>query len=77
MKLLDVDFVGGDFNRAGKGTFADVFSDPEFMAPSSILLWGAGGPEGDNADCTGFLCMARPQTWGSHILQRPIGPRRE
>ena len=47
MRLLDVDFVGGDFNMAVKGPAADVFSDPEFMAPGTVPLWGAGGPEGD------------------------------
>ena len=40
MKLLEVDFVGGDFNKAVKGPVADVFSDAEFMAPGSIPLWG-------------------------------------
>ena len=30
------------------------FSDPEFMAPGSIPLWGAGGLEGEDTDCTGF-----------------------
>ena len=57
MKLFDVDFVGGDFNMAVKGPVADVFSDAEFMAPGSSPLWGAGGLEGDDEDCTGFLCM--------------------
>ena len=46
MKLLEVDFVGGDFNSAAKGIIADVFNDPEFMAPGSIPLWGAGALEG-------------------------------
>ena len=59
MKLFDVDFVGGDFNMAVKGPVADVFSDAEFMAPGSSPLWGAGGLEGDNVVCTGFLCMPR------------------
>ena len=59
--LFDVDFVDGDLNRAAKGTVADVFSDAEFMAPGSIPLWGAGGLEGDDTDCTGFLCMPRRQ----------------
>ena len=64
MKLLDVDFVGGDFNMAVKGPVADVFSDAEFMAPGSSPLWGAGGLERDNEDCTGFLCMPRrPFHW--------------
>ena len=64
MKLFDVDFVGGDFNLAVKGPVADVFSDAEFMAPGSSPLWGAGGPEGDDEDCTGFLCMPRrPFHW--------------
>ena len=43
MKLLDVDFVGGDFKMAVKGPVADVFSDVDFMGPGSIPLWGAGG----------------------------------
>ena len=64
MKLFDVDFVGGDFNMAVKGPMADVFSDSEFMAPGSVPLWGAGGLEGENTDCTGFLCMPRrPYHW--------------
>ena len=64
MKLLEVDFVGGDFNMAVKGPVADVFSDAEFMAPGSSPLWGAGGLEGDNEDRTGFLCMPRrPFHW--------------
>ena len=48
MKLFDVDFVGGDFNRAVKEPEADVFSYAEFMAPGSSPLWGAGGLEGDD-----------------------------
>ena len=64
MKLFDVDFVGGDFNMAVKGPVADMFSDAEFMAPGSSPLWGAGGLEGDNVDCTGFLCVPRrPFQW--------------
>ena len=64
MKLFDVDFVGGDFNMAVKGPVADVFIDAEFMAPGSSPLWGAEGLEGDNVDCTGFLCMPRrPFHW--------------
>ena len=55
MILLGVEFVGGDFNNAAKGIIADIFSDPEFMAPGSVPLWGAGGLVGDNEDCTGFL----------------------
>ena len=35
MILLGVEFVGGDFNSAAKGIIADIFSDPEFMAPGS------------------------------------------
>ena len=69
MKLFDVDFVGGVFNLAVKGPVADVFSDAEFMAPGSSPLWGAGGPEGDNVDCTGFLCIPRRPAWGPHVLQ--------
>ena len=34
------------------------------MAPRSSLLWEAGGPEGNNVDCAGFLCMPRrPYHW--------------
>ena len=64
MKLLEVDIVGGDFNMAVKGPVAEVFSDAEFMAPGPTPLWGAGGLEGGNTDCTGFLCMPRrPFHW--------------
>ena len=42
-----------------KGPVADVFNDAEFMAPGLSPLWGAGGPEGDNVDCKGFLRMPR------------------
>ena len=59
MKLFDVDFVGGDFDMAVNGPVVDVFSDAEFMAPGSSPLWGVGGPEGNNVDCAGFLCMPR------------------
>ena len=55
VKLLDVDFVGGDFNMALKGSVAVVFSDAEFMGPGSTPLWGAGGLVRDDTDCTGFL----------------------
>ena len=82
MKLCEVDFVGGDFNRAVKGPVADVFSDAEFMAPRSSPLWGAGGLEGDNVDCTGFLCMPRrPFHWfvnkhGVHTFSNDqLGPQ--
>ena len=27
------------------------------MGPGSIPLWGAGGLEGEDTDCTGFICM--------------------
>ena len=66
MKLLEVDFVGGDFDRAAKGTIADVFSDPEFVAPGSVPLWGAGGREGDDTDCRGFLYMLRRPLINKH-----------
>ena len=56
--------MGGDLNMAVKGPMADVFSDAEFMAPGSVPLWRAGGPEGDDTDCTGFLYMPRrPFHW--------------
>ena len=49
---------------AVKGPVADVFSGAEFMAPGSSPLWGAGGLEKDNEDCTGFLSMPRrPFHW--------------
>ena len=49
---------------AVKGPVADVFIDSEFLAPGSVPLWGAGGLEEDNTDCTGFLCMLRrPFYW--------------
>ena len=64
MVLLEVEFVGGDFNSAAKGIITDIFNDPEFMAPGSVPLWGAGGLVGDNEDSTGFLCMPRrPFYW--------------
>ena len=52
MKLLDVDFVGGDFNKAMKGHQDRLCSgEPE-------------GLEGAKVDCTGFLCMPRrPFHW--------------
>ena len=62
MNLLEVDFVGGDFNMAVRGPIADVFSDTEFMGPRSIPLWGVGSLTLDDMDCTGFICM----------LQRPF-----
>ena len=64
MQRLEVEFIGGDFNRAAKRIIAEVFNDPEFMAPGSVPLWGAGGPEGDDTSCTGFLYMPRrPFSW--------------
>ena len=39
MKMLDVDFIGGNFNLAVRGPVADVFSDTEFMGPGTIPLW--------------------------------------
>ena len=64
MARLDVDFVGGDFNMAVNSPVAAVFDDQEFMAPGPSPLRGAGGLEGDDADCTGFLCMPRrPFHW--------------
>ena len=64
MKMLDVDFIGGDFNLAVRGPVADVFSDTEFMGPGPIPLWGAGSLPLDATDCTGFICMPqRPFYW--------------
>ena len=82
MRLLDVDFVGGDFNMAAKSTVADMFSDPEFKAPGTTPLWSAGGLEGALRTAPGFhACHADRSTGasthtGPHILQRPIEPRR-
>ena len=80
MILLGVEFVGGDFNSAAKGIIADIFSDPEFMAPGWVPLWGARGLVGDNEDCTGFSCMPRrPFYWlinkhGVHTFSNdPLG----
>ena len=66
MKLLEVDFVDGDFNMAVKGPVADVFSAAEFMALGSVPLWRAGGPEGDDTDCTGFLYSTGSSTSTGH-----------
>ena len=44
MELLEVDFVGGDFNMAVKGPVADVFSDVEFMVPGLGTALGRGWP---------------------------------
>ena len=64
MQRLQVEFIGGDLNRAAKRIIAEVFNDPEFMAPGSVPLWSAGGPEGDDTDCTWFLYMPRrPFSW--------------
>ena len=64
MKMLDVDFIGGDFNLAVRGPVADVFNDTEFMGPGTIPLWGAGSLPLDVTDCTGFICMPqRPFYW--------------
>ena len=65
MVRLDVDFVGGDFNTVVNGPVVDVFFDSELMASGSFPLWGAGGLEGANADCT--VCMLRhPFHWRVH-----------
>ena len=75
MKMLDVDFIGGDFNTAVRGPVADVFSDTEFMGPGTIPLWGAGSLPLDISDCTGFTCVPpRPFCWfvknhGSHTFK--------
>ena len=75
MKMLDVDFMGSDFNMALRGPVADAFSDTEFMGPGSIPLWGAGGLIRDDTDCTSFTCMPkRPFYWfvenhGSHTFK--------
>ena len=42
MKQYNVDFIGGDFNMSAFSTVGDVFSDPEFSAPSNSFLWGLG-----------------------------------
>ena len=57
MVRLDVDYVGGDFSMAVNGPVAAVFDDQEFMARGSSPLWGAGGLDEADLDCTVFLCM--------------------
>ena len=64
MKQHSVDFIGGDFNMSAFSTVGDVFSDPEFSAPSNSFLWGLGALEEPNRECAGFLIMPkRPYEW--------------
>ena len=63
-KMLDGDFIGGDFNLAVRGPVADVFSDTEFMCQGTIPLRRAGNLPIDASDCTGFKCvLQRPFYW--------------
>ena len=39
-------------------TVVDVFSDPEFSAPSNSCLWDFGWKK-PNRECTGFLIMPK------------------
>ena len=49
-------------------TVGDVFSDLEFVAPGSTVLWGTGILDETCRDCTGFLIMPqRPHTWKVHL----------
>ena len=67
----NVDFIGGDFNMSASSTVGDVFTDDEFSAPGSSLLWGLGAVEEPNRECAGFLIMPkRPYEWRVHL-----GPR--
>ena len=54
MKQHNVDFIGGDFNMSAFSTVGDVFSDPEFSAPSNSFLWGLGALENPDRECAGF-----------------------
>ena len=64
MVLRSVDFNGGDFNMSAFSTVGDVFSDPEFAAPGSALLWGTRCLDEACRDCTGFLIMSQhPHLW--------------
>ena len=60
----NVDFIGGYFNMSAFSSVGDVFSDPEFSAPSNSSLWRRGALEDSNRECTGFLIMPkRPCEW--------------
>ena len=52
-----VDFIGGDLQSAFS-TFSDVFSDPEFSAPS-FMPWGLGALDEQHRECTGFPIMPK------------------
>ena len=62
MMLLDVDFVGGDFNMAVKGPLADVFSDSELMARR-----GQHRLHGVPMHAPASVPVARQQAWGPHF----------
>ena len=60
----NVDFIGGYFSMSAFSSVGDVFSDPEFSAPSNSSLWRRGALEDSNRECTGFLIMPkRPCEW--------------
>ena len=64
MKQHNVDFIGVDFNMSAFSTVGDMFSDPEFSAPSNSFLWGPGALEEPNRERTGFIIMPkRPYEW--------------
>ena len=56
-KEHNVDFIGGDIKMSALSTVGDVFSDPEFSAPSNSFLWRLGALEEPNRECIGFFIM--------------------
>ena len=78
MKEHNVDFIGGDIKMSALSTVGDVFSDPEFSAPSNSFLWGLGALEEPNRECIGFFIMPkRPYEWrvDSHGCYKFDNPR--
>ena len=78
MKEHNVDFIGGDIKMSALSTVGDVFSDPEFSAPSNSFLWGLGALEEPNRECIGFFIMLkRPYEWrvDSHGCYKFDNPR--
>ena len=64
MQQHNVDCIGGDFNMSAFSTVGDVFSVPEFSAPSNSCLWGLGALEEQYRERTAFLIMPwRPYEW--------------
>ena len=57
LKEHNVDFIGGDIKMSALSTVGDVFSDPEFSAPSNSFLWRLGALEEPNRECIGFFIM--------------------